>query len=197
MLLAVARLTEQKGIDVAIRALRRFRTTRCSSCSAKGPSGRQLKRLARELGVEQRVFLLGRVPDVAAWLGRATVLVHPARWEGFGLAVLEAMLAGLPSSRSNVSSLPELVVDGETGVLVPARRRAGARTRHRAGARAAGARRGGLAARTERVLGRPDGGPHRRALRRRAPVRRTPLASASGRRDGSDLGGREPGVPAY
>ena len=55
---------------------------------------------------------------MAAWLGRATLLVHPARWEGFGLGVLEGMLAGLPVVASNVSSLPELVVDGETGVLV-------------------------------------------------------------------------------
>ena len=44
--------------------------------------------------------------------------MHPARWEGFGLAVLEAMLAGLPVVATNVSSLPELVVDGETGFLV-------------------------------------------------------------------------------
>ena len=58
------------------------------------------------------------MPDVAAWLRRATVLVHPARWEGFGLGVLEAMLAGLPVVATNVSSLPELVVDGETGLLV-------------------------------------------------------------------------------
>ena len=63
---------EQKGIDVAMRALPRFPTTRCSSCSATGPSARALERLALELGVEQRVFLLGRVPDVAAWLRRAT-----------------------------------------------------------------------------------------------------------------------------
>jgi glycosyltransferase involved in cell wall biosynthesis len=58
------------------------------------------------------------VPDVAAWLGRATLLVHPARWEGFGLGVLEAMLAGLPVVATNVSALPELVVEGETGLLV-------------------------------------------------------------------------------
>ena len=61
----------------------------------------------------------GRLPDVAAWLRRATVFVHPARWEGFGLAVLEAMLAGLPVVATSVSSLPELVADGETGFLVP------------------------------------------------------------------------------
>ena len=84
----------------------------------EGPERDALESLARELGVERRVFLLGRVPDVAWWLRRATLLVHPARWEGFGLAVLEAMLAGLPVVASNVSSLPELVVDGETGILV-------------------------------------------------------------------------------
>jgi glycosyltransferase involved in cell wall biosynthesis len=84
----------------------------------EGPERAALERLARDLGVEGRVMLLGRVPDVAAWLRRATVLVHPARWEGFGLGVLEAMLAELPVVASRVSSLPELVVDGETGVLV-------------------------------------------------------------------------------
>jgi glycosyltransferase involved in cell wall biosynthesis len=85
----------------------------------EGPERTTLQRLAQELGLERRVFLLGRVPDVAAWLGRATVFVHPARWEGFGLAVLEAMLAGVPVVATNVSALPELVVDGESGVLVP------------------------------------------------------------------------------
>jgi glycosyltransferase involved in cell wall biosynthesis len=78
----------------------------------------ELEALARELGVAERLFLLGRLPDVAAWLRRADVFVHPARWEGFGLAVLEAMLAGLPVVASDVSSLPELVIDGETGLLV-------------------------------------------------------------------------------
>src|SRR5205814_2309122 len=85
----------------------------------EGPERAALERLSAELGMAERVFLLGRMPDVAAWLRRATLLVHPARWEGFGMAVLEAMLAGLPVVASAVSSLPELVLDGETGLLVP------------------------------------------------------------------------------
>ena len=60
-----------------------------------------------------------RVPDVAAWLRRSAVLVHPVRWEGFGLALLEAMLAARPVVATRVSSIPEIVVDGETGLLVP------------------------------------------------------------------------------
>jgi glycosyltransferase involved in cell wall biosynthesis len=118
VLVAVSRLTEQKGLDVALRALPRLPEDTVLVVLGEGPERGALEALARELGVEGRVFLLGRMPDVAAWLQRATVFVHPARWEGFGLAVLEAMLAGLPVVASRVSSLPELVVDGETGVLV-------------------------------------------------------------------------------
>jgi glycosyltransferase involved in cell wall biosynthesis len=119
VLLAVSRLTHQKGIDVAIRALPALADDTVLVVLGEGPERAALQRLARELGLEQRVFLLGRVPDVAAWLRRASVFVHPARWEGFGLAVLEAMLARLPVVASDVSSLPELVSEGQTGILVP------------------------------------------------------------------------------
>jgi glycosyltransferase involved in cell wall biosynthesis len=118
ILLAVSRLSPQKGIDVAVRALPALPEDTTLVVLGEGPERAALTRLARDLGVEHRVFLPGRVPDVAAWLRRATLLVHPARWEGFGLGVLEAMLAGLPVVASRVSSLPELVVDGETGFLV-------------------------------------------------------------------------------
>ena len=119
VLLAVSRLTRQKGIDVAVRALASLPDDTVLVVLSSTQEEREgLELLARELGVARRLHLLGRVPDVAAWLRRASVLVHPARWEGFGLAVLEAMLAGLPVVASNVSSLPELVHDGETGALV-------------------------------------------------------------------------------
>jgi glycosyltransferase involved in cell wall biosynthesis len=120
VLLAVSRLTRQKGVDVAVRALASLpQDVVLVVLSSTQEEREPLEALARELGVERRLFLLGRLPDVAAWLRRADVLVHPARWEGFGLAVLEAMLAGLPVVASDVSSLPELVIDGETGLLVP------------------------------------------------------------------------------
>jgi glycosyltransferase involved in cell wall biosynthesis len=119
VVLAVARLTMQKGVDVAVRALSALPPDTVLVVLGEGPERAALEQLAADLGVVDRVFLLGRVPDVAAWLQRAAAFVHPARWEGFGLAVLEAMLAGLPVVASNVSSLPELVVEGETGFLVP------------------------------------------------------------------------------
>src|SRR5919204_20259 len=118
VVLCVCRLEPQKGVDLAVRALASVADA-VLVVLGEGPERPRLEALARELGVEERVHLAGRVPDVAAWLRRTTLLVHPVRWEGFGLAVLEAMLAGLPVVASRVSPLPELVADGETGVLVP------------------------------------------------------------------------------
>ena len=120
VLLAVCRLERQKGVDVAVRALPLVRERHPNAelvVLGDGPERSVLERLAHDLDVP--VHLLGRVPDVAAWLRRAEALVHPARWEGFGLALLEAMLAELPVAATNVSSIPEIVADGETGVLVP------------------------------------------------------------------------------
>ena len=118
VLVAVCRLVEQKGIDVALHALAEL-SDAWLVVLGEGPERPRLEALARDVGIDARVHLPGRVPDVAAWLRRASVLVHPVRWEGFGLALLEAMLSGLPVVASRVSSVPEIVVDGETGVLVP------------------------------------------------------------------------------
>jgi glycosyltransferase involved in cell wall biosynthesis len=120
VLLAVCRLEPQKGVDVAVRALARVRGRHANAelvVLGDGPERAALERLAHDLDVP--VHLLGRVPDVARWLRRADVLVHPVRWEGFGLALLEAMLASLPVVATRVSSIPEIVADGETGILVP------------------------------------------------------------------------------
>ena len=119
IVLSISRLTEQKGIDTAVEALPLLPDDTVLVVLGEGPERATLTELAGELGVDSRVFLPGRVPDVAAWLRRASVYVQPARWEGFGLAVLEAMVCGLPVVATNVSSLPELVADGDTGVLVP------------------------------------------------------------------------------
>jgi glycosyltransferase involved in cell wall biosynthesis len=120
VLLAVCRLEPQKGVDVALRALPDV-VARHPNVQlvvlGEGPQRSELEELARSLDIPAQ--LPGRVPDVAAWLRRADLLVHPARWEGFGLALLEAMLASLPVVATRVSSIPEIVVDGDTGLLVP------------------------------------------------------------------------------
>ena len=122
LLVAVARLDRQKGLDVAVRALAELRRRHPAVVLAvlgEGPERAALTALAAELGVVAALLLPGRVGDVAAVLRAAEIVVHPARWEGFGLALLEAMLCERPIVASAVSSIPEIVVDGETGLLVP------------------------------------------------------------------------------
>jgi glycosyltransferase involved in cell wall biosynthesis len=115
IVVAIARLVPQKGVDVAVRAMAGLDASLV--VLGDGPERPRLEALAHDLNV--RLLLPGRVGDVASVLSRADVLVHPARWEGFGLALLEAMLAGLPVVATRVSAIPEIVVDGETGLLVP------------------------------------------------------------------------------
>lgn len=59
-------------------------------------------------------------PDVAPWFAAADLVVVPSLTETFGLVAAEAMASGTPVVASNVGGLPELIVDGETGVMVPA-----------------------------------------------------------------------------
>jgi glycosyltransferase involved in cell wall biosynthesis len=121
VLLAVGRLERQKGLDVALRALATVRRDHPAAhlvVLGEGSLREELTALAAELGLGGAVHLPGRVGDVGAWLQRADLLVHPARWEGFGLALLEAMLCARPVVATRVSSIPEIVVDGETGLLV-------------------------------------------------------------------------------
>ncbi|MFO7573148.1 MAG: glycosyltransferase family 4 protein [Gaiellaceae bacterium] len=123
VLLVVGRLVRQKGVDLAIEALVRVRARHPDTrlvVLGEGPLRDELVALARALGVDSAVHLPGRVGDVAWWYRRSSVVVHPARWEGFGLALLEAMLCARPIVAASVSSVPEIVVDGETGILVPA-----------------------------------------------------------------------------
>jgi glycosyltransferase involved in cell wall biosynthesis len=119
LLLAVCRLERQKGLDVAVRALAGLPEDVRLCVLGEGPERSALERLASELGVAGRLLLPGRVGDVAALYRRATLVVHPVRWEGFGLALLEAMLCERAIVASAVSSIPEVVADGETGLLVP------------------------------------------------------------------------------
>jgi glycosyltransferase involved in cell wall biosynthesis len=122
VLLCVGRLVEQKGYDVAVRALPTVRAAHPDAVLVlvgDGPLRGELAALAGRLGVADAVVFAGRSGDVGGWMRHAEALVHPARWEGFGLVVLEAMVHGLPVAAARASALPELVEDGVSGLLVP------------------------------------------------------------------------------
>jgi glycosyltransferase involved in cell wall biosynthesis len=74
---------------------------------------------AARRGVGERVHFLGVRADVAEMLAACDLFASSSHWEGSPLAVMEAMAAGLPVVATAVGSVPELVADGETGLLVP------------------------------------------------------------------------------
>lgn len=120
----VGRLTEQKGQRDAIEALARVRRTWANVelfVVGAGELESELERVAADLGVGAAVHFLGQRLDVHRLLGGFDAYVHPAVFEGLGIAVLEAMAAGLPTIASAVDAIPEYVLDRESGLLVPPR----------------------------------------------------------------------------
>jgi glycosyltransferase involved in cell wall biosynthesis len=117
VLAAVGRLDRQKGFDVLLEALVDLTDVRLLLIGAGGER-ETLAAQARRLRVERRVTMTGWSDDVPGWLAQADIFVLPSRSEAFPLAILEAMLAGLPVVATDVGSVAEEVRDGETGLLV-------------------------------------------------------------------------------
>ena len=84
-----------------------------------GQERETLLALARRLGIDDRVRLLGLRGDVTDLLAAMDLFVHPALTESFGLVIIEAMAAGKPVLSTAVGIAPDVVVPGETGMTVP------------------------------------------------------------------------------
>ncbi|MEO0562082.1 MAG: glycosyltransferase family 4 protein, partial [Chloroflexota bacterium] len=67
--------------------------------------------------LDLRAHFIGWVPEPTGTLAGYDLLLMPSLWEGFGLVMLEAMAQRIPIIASRVSAIPEVVVDGETGLL--------------------------------------------------------------------------------
>jgi glycosyltransferase involved in cell wall biosynthesis len=119
----VGRLALQKGQRHLIGAMPLLleRVPRAHAVIAGGGDLEEyLRDLVSEVGVAERVHVLGPRKDVPALMHAMDVFAMPSIWEGFGLVLLEAMAAGRPIVASRVATIPEVVLDGETGLLVPA-----------------------------------------------------------------------------
>jgi N-acetyl-alpha-D-glucosaminyl L-malate synthase BshA len=84
-----------------------------------GPDAGMVQRLARQLGIADRVHLLGAQENVVPLLSTGDLFLLPSEQESFGLAALEAMACGVPVVASNVGGLPEVIDHGVTGFLHP------------------------------------------------------------------------------
>ncbi|HLS46933.1 MAG TPA: N-acetyl-alpha-D-glucosaminyl L-malate synthase BshA [Gemmatimonadales bacterium] len=84
-----------------------------------GPERDDAEREASKLGVEADVRFLGRLDSVASLLSASDLFLLPSQTESFGLAALEAMACGVPVVASRAGGLPEVVRDGENGILEP------------------------------------------------------------------------------
>ena len=123
-LLAVAHNHRLKGVPELLRATARlangdhgpaFREVR--TLIAGGKRGGATARLARRLGIADRVTLLGAVPDVRPLLAAANLLVHPTRYDPFALVVTEALATGRPVVCSAAAGASELIPPGAGAVL--------------------------------------------------------------------------------
>ena len=115
---AIGRLIRAKGHSVAVRALTRLPGVTLV-IAGDGPERENLDQLARELGVRERLRLLGDTSDVAGVCHASDVVLYPSTEGIIGLAALEAMACGAPVVVSNQPGVTAFVDGGHTGVLVP------------------------------------------------------------------------------
>ncbi|MEK7546072.1 MAG: glycosyltransferase family 4 protein [Patescibacteria group bacterium] len=119
---AISRLSREKNVALLLKAFALVakeipETT--LRVFGDGPERETLATLAETLGIASRTSFLGHVPDAGTRCGEFGVLAVPSSRESFGLSALEAMACGTPVVAARVGGLPELIIDGETGMLVP------------------------------------------------------------------------------
>jgi glycosyltransferase involved in cell wall biosynthesis len=119
----VGRLSPEKDVETLLRAVAiarsqdaRFRL----QVAGNGECMAHLKQSAGDLGLAESVTFLGNVENIPSLLGKASMSVLSSVSEGISLTLLEAMARGLPVVATSVGGNPEIIVDGETGLLVPA-----------------------------------------------------------------------------
>lgn len=119
VIVSVGRLKPPKDFRTLVEALAGLEHDFDALLVGDGPDRDDLAQAILDHGLEDRVELTGTRDDVVGVLARADVFVLSSRSEGMPMSALEAMAAGLPVVASAVGGVPEVVVDGQTGVLVP------------------------------------------------------------------------------
>lgn len=121
LLLSVGELNENKNHQVIIRAMAHLNDPQiCYAIAGAGAEADKLMALAKELGLEQKVYLLGYRTDVAELCHAADLFCFPSHREGLGLAAIEAMACGLFVIAADNRGTREFIVDSKNGILCQA-----------------------------------------------------------------------------
>lgn len=130
-LVTICRLVKGKGIDLVLHALKILEDREIPYryiIGGDGPERKSLESMVEKLGLRGEVQFRGLVAGQEKWrlLRMADIFVTPSRFdpsipwrEGFGIAFVEAAAFGIPVVASSSGGIPDAVVDGETGILVP------------------------------------------------------------------------------
>lgn len=125
ILVTTSGLCERKNVLILIEAMNLIR-----NCYGRldvtlyilgdGPEREKIENLIDKYGLQKQVILVGYTTEVASYLDKCAIYVHPATTEGFGIAVTEAMQMYCPCIVADKGALPELVIDGNNGYVVDA-----------------------------------------------------------------------------
>lgn len=119
---SIGRFSPEKGQKILLKA---FRLVSRKNENVKlwlvgdGAERETLQTLARELEISRRVEFLGMRSDIPELLRQMDLLVQSSHYEGLGIAIQEAMASGVPVVASRIGGIPELIDEGETGVMFP------------------------------------------------------------------------------
>ncbi len=120
ILVNVGRLFPEKGHDLLLAGMEKLNNLNQDwklFIIGEGDERDNIESLISEYNLDEQVYLTGFVDNVDQYLVQADLMVHSARIEGFGLVLVEAMATGLPVVAVAASNIPEVVEDGEVGLL--------------------------------------------------------------------------------
>ncbi len=122
-LLDVAGLVDWKNAEILIRVMNiivnKFSNKKIFLyLVGEGAERKRISEMINNYSLQENIFLLGYQSNIGSLLQQCDVFVHPAYKEGFGIAVIEAMLAGKPAIVADAGALPEIVEHGESGFRI-------------------------------------------------------------------------------
>jgi glycosyltransferase involved in cell wall biosynthesis len=122
-ILFVGRLVHQKGIRFLLEAIsilqNKYKKYIKAAVVGGGPLEKELKKTCEELNIDDSVEFLGIRRDIDQLMKSSKLFVLPSCWEGFGIVLIEAMKNRLPIIATNIGGIPEIITDGNEGMLIP------------------------------------------------------------------------------